>query len=424
MQVYAGLPILTNQPTPQRGARARTTSSAGRRPAGRVLGRRVRAARARRASTACSQAAGAVVVEGGSGLYLRAALGGLAFGGAARRAPRARSRQRWARDPEALVASCAARATRRRARVDTATRAASCAPSRRSTLAAAADGRRRDAALARRRALRAPARRARPDDDRAALKERIDARVDEMLAARRARRGRRARAAGPLSRTAAQAIGVRELCAVLDGELTLDEAAARMKARTRALARRQLTWMRKLPAAAQCRAVGPRPPGTRVRRRRSCRRSSQRPPMVGCPFRRGAQPRACPLTGGRDRAAASVAGSRQGPVLQVAGPRQQLHRPARGAAPVRAHARARATALRPQPRHRLRRHPADRPSRPAKTASALRIFNPDGSEAEMCGNGVRMVARKLKMEGLLRATPSCSRRRPARSSPSSARATR
>ena len=29
----------------------------------------------------------------------------------------------------------------------------------------------------------------------------------------------------------------------------------------------------------------------------------------------------------------------------------------------------------------------------------IRIYNPDGSEAEMCGNGVRMVARKLKMEG-------------------------
>jgi diaminopimelate epimerase len=29
------------------------------------------------------------------------------------------------------------------------------------------------------------------------------------------------------------------------------------------------------------------------------------------------------------------------------------------------------------------------------------IFNPDGSQAEMCGNGVRMVARKLRMEGLL-----------------------
>jgi len=29
----------------------------------------------------------------------------------------------------------------------------------------------------------------------------------------------------------------------------------------------------------------------------------------------------------------------------------------------------------------------------------VQIFNPDGSEAEMCGNGVRMVARKLRMEG-------------------------
>ena len=29
----------------------------------------------------------------------------------------------------------------------------------------------------------------------------------------------------------------------------------------------------------------------------------------------------------------------------------------------------------------------------------LQIFNPDGSEAEMCGNGVRMVARKLRMDG-------------------------
>jgi diaminopimelate epimerase len=33
----------------------------------------------------------------------------------------------------------------------------------------------------------------------------------------------------------------------------------------------------------------------------------------------------------------------------------------------------------------------------------LQIFNPDGSEAEMCGNGVRMVARKLKMEGSITA---------------------
>ena len=35
----------------------------------------------------------------------------------------------------------------------------------------------------------------------------------------------------------------------------------------------------------------------------------------------------------------------------------------------------------------------------AENRFGLRIFNPDGSAAEMCGNGVRMVARKLKMEG-------------------------
>jgi diaminopimelate epimerase len=33
---------------------------------------------------------------------------------------------------------------------------------------------------------------------------------------------------------------------------------------------------------------------------------------------------------------------------------------------------------------------------------SVQIFNPDGSEAEMCGNGVRMVARKLKMEGSIK----------------------
>ena len=89
-----------------------------------------------------------------------------------------------------------------------------------------------------------------PDDDRAALKERIERRVDQMLAAGALEEVAAARARGPLLAHGGQAIGVRELCAVLDGELALPEAAARMKARTRALARRQLTWMRKLPDAA------------------------------------------------------------------------------------------------------------------------------------------------------------------------------
>ena len=123
-----------------------------------------------------------------------------------------------------------------------------------------------------------------PDEDRAALKERIDRRVDEMLAAGALDEVAAARAAGPFSRTAAQAIGVRELCAVLDGELALPEAAARMKARTRGLARRQLTWMRKLPDAALVPVAGR--PAAAVAGDILAR--SARALVVGFPFRCGA----------------------------------------------------------------------------------------------------------------------------------------
>ena len=78
-----------------------------------------------------------------------------------------------------------------------------------------------------------------------ALRRRIEIRVDEMFDAGPARRGR-SRSPRPLSRTVAQAIGVREMLAVLDGELTADDARGRMKTRTRGYVRRQLTWMRKL----------------------------------------------------------------------------------------------------------------------------------------------------------------------------------
>jgi tRNA dimethylallyltransferase len=72
--------------------------------------------------------------------------------------------------------------------------------------------------------------------DRAALYERIDARVDAMLEAGAANEVRAANAAGA-SETARKALGFDELLA---GDV---EA---MKRRTRNLARRQLTWMRKL----------------------------------------------------------------------------------------------------------------------------------------------------------------------------------
>jgi tRNA dimethylallyltransferase len=72
--------------------------------------------------------------------------------------------------------------------------------------------------------------------ERAALYERIDARVDAMVAAGAADQVRAADAAGA-SRTARAALGFAELLA---GDV---EA---MKRRTRQYARRQLTWMRKL----------------------------------------------------------------------------------------------------------------------------------------------------------------------------------
>jgi tRNA dimethylallyltransferase len=72
--------------------------------------------------------------------------------------------------------------------------------------------------------------------EREALYARIDARVDELVAAGAAEEVRRAEAAGA-SRTARKALGYEEL---LRGDV---EA---MRRRTRGYARRQLTWMRKL----------------------------------------------------------------------------------------------------------------------------------------------------------------------------------
>ena len=73
--------------------------------------------------------------------------------------------------------------------------------------------------------------------DREELRERIDRRVDAMVADGAAGEARRANAAGA-SRTARAAIGFTEL---LEGDIE------RMKTAQRAFARRQLTWMRRMP---------------------------------------------------------------------------------------------------------------------------------------------------------------------------------
>lgn len=50
-----------------------------------------------------------------------------------------------------------------------------------------------------------------------------------------------------LSKTAAQAVGYRELLAVLRGEMTLENATAQIITRTHQFAKRQMTWFRSLP---------------------------------------------------------------------------------------------------------------------------------------------------------------------------------
>ena len=77
--------------------------------------------------------------------------------------------------------------------------------------------------------------------DRQRLYDRINDRVDEML-----RMGLLAEVEAmqntPLSHTAAQAIGCKELRGYFDGTLTLEEAVENLKRQTRRYAKRQLTW--------------------------------------------------------------------------------------------------------------------------------------------------------------------------------------
>jgi tRNA dimethylallyltransferase len=85
----------------------------------------------------------------------------------------------------------------------------------------------------------------RPRED---LYRRIEQRVDEQIAAGWVDEVRRLISQGfEHNRTAMQAAGYRELVQYLHGRLSLTEAVARIKTRTRQLARRQLTWFRREP---------------------------------------------------------------------------------------------------------------------------------------------------------------------------------
>jgi tRNA dimethylallyltransferase len=89
------------------------------------------------------------------------------------------------------------------------------------------------------------------DWDREALNRRINARVKAMIAAGWVDEVRRLLAApGPLSQTAAEATGYRELIDHAAGKLTLEEAVEQIKIATRQLARRQMKWFRRFREVA------------------------------------------------------------------------------------------------------------------------------------------------------------------------------
>lgn len=87
--------------------------------------------------------------------------------------------------------------------------------------------------------------------EREQLYSRIDARVDAIVAAGAEDEVRRAEARGP-SHTARKALGFSEL---LEGDVD------RMKQRSRNYARRQMTWMRKMPNVARIDVTGRDPGG-------------------------------------------------------------------------------------------------------------------------------------------------------------------
>ena len=159
-----------------------------------------------------------VIVAGGSGLYLRAALGGLTFGGPPSAALPRRARGARGPRPRGAARAPAAADPRPGRPIDLANprrvvRALEAAAARRH--GGAGPGAGRDELWSRRRD-RHETRLFCLDVDRAGLRERVERARRRHGAARPARRGRRA--PQPLSRTVAQAIGVREMLAVLAGK--------------------------------------------------------------------------------------------------------------------------------------------------------------------------------------------------------------
>jgi tRNA dimethylallyltransferase len=231
LQVYRGLPILTNQP-------ARPTRLVAQVPLQETMSVAAYATLAHRAIDALVAATGVAVVTGGTGLYLRAALAELAIPPA----PAAGARERWERvydaDPDAAYARLAGldpeaaasvhRNDRRRVvrALELAETGSSLVPDRDRLWSGEF---RRPTALF---GLDVP-----PE----VLERRIEERTDAMFAGGVVAEVRSAIRSG-VSATAERALGLREIA-----ELPADEARHLLVVRTRRYAAYQRKWMRRIP---------------------------------------------------------------------------------------------------------------------------------------------------------------------------------
>jgi tRNA dimethylallyltransferase len=199
------------------------------------------AARAHAAIDACAAAGRPAIVTGGTGLYLRAALTDLGFPAQAAPAEREWAERLAARDPAAALAALRSRDPAAAARVDAAN------PRRlaRALEVAAAGGRGGGglwSAEPRRPTLLVAVTRPRDALD-GRIAERVRRELDEGLVAEL----EAALDTPGVAREPLQVIGAREVAAIRAGELDASELPERLAARTRRLARRQLTWLRKEP---------------------------------------------------------------------------------------------------------------------------------------------------------------------------------
>jgi tRNA dimethylallyltransferase len=189
------------------------------------------------------------VLCGGTGLYYRSLLYGLFSGPAADEALRARlDEEAEVRGVESLWARLAAVDPEASTRIDRRDRVRLIRALEVFELTGVPISRHQKEHDHRRRPLRYPVRAVGLGPPRAALGERIDVRVEAMVASGLVDEVRALNARGyACSLRAFSAIGYREICSYLHGKYPLEEAARKIKQATRRYARRQLAWFRAEP---------------------------------------------------------------------------------------------------------------------------------------------------------------------------------